>query len=140
MNLVQLLQQRQILTTAPTRPRLHLEPGPLPSSEAARYKSYIGTDDTIKAKPSTEISAHRGTPLPSSAPTPTNHAFPRRPERTGSKRQYNEDSYQGYSEGYGDDFAADSTGGEDNARGNFKRRKTQFEQTAHSVEVGGARR
>ncbi|KAF9695981.1 hypothetical protein EKO04_005820 [Ascochyta lentis] len=115
-------------------------PGSLPPSDASRYKAYIGTDDTIRAKPVAETPAHRGTPLPSSAATPSSHALPRRPERPGSKRQYNEDSYQGYSEGYGDDFAADSTGGEDNARGNFKRRKTQFERPAHSVEVGGARR
>jgi hypothetical protein len=115
-------------------------PGSLPPSDAAKYKTYIGTDDAVKAKPIADASAHRATPLSSSAPTPSSHALPRRPERSGSKRQYNEDSYQGYSEGYGDDFAADSTGGEDNARGSFKRRKTQFERTAHSVEVGGARR
>ncbi|KAJ4359045.1 hypothetical protein N0V95_002507 [Ascochyta clinopodiicola] len=115
-------------------------PGSLPPSDASKYKAYIGTDDTIRAKPVSEAPPHRGMPFPSSAPTPSSHPLPRRPERSGSKRQYNEDSYQGYSEGYGDDFAADSTGGEDNARGNFKRRKTQFERAAHSVEVGGARR
>ena len=115
-------------------------PGPLPPSDASKYKAYIGTDDIIRTKPVADAAAHRGSPLPSSAPTPSSHTLLRRPERSGSKRQYNEDSYQGYSEGYGDDFAADSTGGEDNTRGNFKRRKTQFERTAHSVEVGGARR
>lgn len=114
--------------------------GSLGPTENAKFKAYIGTDDTVKAKPTADLPAHRGAPFPSSAPTPNSHPLPRRPERPGSKRQYNEDSYQGYSEGYGDDFAADSTGGEDNARGNFKRRKTQFERTAHSVEVGGARR
>ncbi|KAF2632216.1 Rox3-domain-containing protein [Macroventuria anomochaeta] len=112
-------------------------PGALPPSDASKYKAYIGTDDTLRAKPAADTQAR--TPLPSSAPTPNSHALPRRPERSGSKRQYNEDSYQGYSEGYGDDFATDSTG-EDGARGSFKRRKTQFERTAHSVEVGGARR
>lgn len=111
-------------------------PGALPPSETSKYKAYIGTDDTLRAKPA-EPQAR--TPAPSSAPTPNAHALPRRPERSGSKRQYNEDSYQGYSEGYGDDFATDSTG-EDGARGSFKRRKTQFERTAHSVEVGGVRR
>ncbi|KAL1604425.1 hypothetical protein SLS59_003617 [Nothophoma quercina] len=111
--------------------------GALPPSDASKYKAYIGTDDTLRAKPAADTQAR--TPIPSSAPTPNTHALPRRPERSGSKRQYNEDSYQGYSEGYGDDFATDSTG-EDGARGSFKRRKTQFERTAHSVEVGGARR
>ncbi|KAJ4408827.1 hypothetical protein N0V91_003083 [Didymella pomorum] len=112
-------------------------PGALPPSDASKLKAYIGTDDNIRTKPAADTQAR--TPLPSSAPTPSSHALPRRPERQGSKRQYNEDSYQGYSEGYGDDFATDSTG-EDGARGSFKRRKTQFERTAHSVEVGGARR
>ncbi|KAF3000111.1 hypothetical protein E8E13_003910 [Curvularia kusanoi] len=112
-------------------------PGPLPSSDASKIKAYIGTDDSLRPKPATETQVR--TPAPSSAPTPNAHALPRRPERSGSKRQYNEDSYQGYSEGYGDDFGTDSTG-EDGARGGYKRRKTQFERTVHSVEVGGVRR
>jgi hypothetical protein len=112
-------------------------PGALPPSDASKYKAYIGTDDNLRPKAAAEAQVR--TPLPSSAPTPNAHALPRRPERSGSKRQYNEDSYQGYSEGYGDDFATDSTG-EDGSRGGFKRRKTQFERTVHSVEVGGVRR
>ena len=112
-------------------------PGALPPSDASKYKAYIGTDDNLR--PKTAAEAQVRTPLPSSAPTPNAHSLPRRPERSGSKRQYNEDSYQGYSEGYGDDFATDSTG-EDGSRGGFKRRKTQFERTVHSVEVGGVRR
>jgi hypothetical protein len=117
-------------------------PGQLPSSDATRYRAYIGTDDAVKAKPGVDVPPHRTTPLTSAAPTPSNSAAARgvRPERQGSKRHYTDAAFQGYGEGYGDDYGADSTGGEDNAQGNLKRRKLQFERTSHSVEVGGARR
>tara|TARA_R110002003_G_scaffold1577_2_gene23223 strand:- start:6398 stop:7255 length:858 start_codon:yes stop_codon:yes gene_type:complete len=120
-----------------------MAPGPLPTTDANRYRTYIGTDDIIKAKPQ-DGPPHRPAPHPSNAPTPGNPAAGRgvsRPERSGSKRHYTDAAFQGYGEGYNDDFGADSTGGEDNAQGNMaKRRKLQFERTAHSVEVGGARR
>lgn len=118
-----------------------MAPGTLPSGDANRYKTYIGTDDAIRPKPQ-DGPAHRATPMASAAPTPGNSAANRgasRPERPGAKRQYTDAAFQGYGEGYGDDFGADSTGGEDNAGGN-KRRKIQFENTSRSVEVGGARR
>jgi hypothetical protein len=117
-------------------------PGPLPNADAAKYKAYLGTDDTVKPK-AQEAPAQRMTPFTSSAPTPTNHAASRgltRPERSGSKRAYTDAAFQGYGEGFGDEYA-DSTGGEDTPGGMAnKRRKLQFERTPHSVEVGGARR
>ncbi|KAI4660626.1 uncharacterized protein J4E78_005330 [Alternaria triticimaculans] len=117
-------------------------PGPLPNAEAAKYKAYLGTDDAVKPKPQ-EIPPQRATPFTSSAPTPTNHMNRGavRPERSSSKRGYTDAAFQGYGEGFGDDYA-DSTGGEDTPGGNManKRRKLQFERTSHSVEVGGARR
>lgn len=119
-----------------------MAPGPLPTTDAAKYRAYIGTDDTVKPKPQ-DGPAQRTTPFASSAPTPSSvaaHRGPSRPERTGSKRHYTDAAFQGYGEGYGDEYA-DSTGGEDNTQGNMaKRRKLQFERTSHSVEVGGARR
>ncbi|KAF1830612.1 Rox3-domain-containing protein [Decorospora gaudefroyi] len=120
-----------------------IAPGPLPSADAAKYKAYLGTDDTVKPKPQ-DAPPQRTTPFTSSAPTPTNHVASRglaRPERSGSKRAYTDAAFQGYGEGFGDDYA-DSTGGEDTPGGNManKRRKLQFERTPHSVEVGGARR
>ncbi|KAH8731159.1 Rox3 mediator complex subunit-domain-containing protein [Phaeosphaeriaceae sp. PMI808] len=118
-------------------------PGPLPPSDTNRYRTYIGTDDVVKPKPQ-DGPPHRPTPHTSAAPTPGNSAVGRgatRPERSGSKRHYTDAAFQGYGEGYNDDFGADSTGGEDNTQGNMaKRRKLQFERTSHSVEVGGARR
>ncbi|KAH4897791.1 hypothetical protein HBH74_189940 [Parastagonospora nodorum] len=120
-----------------------IAPGPLPAADTTRYRTYIGTDDAVKPKPQ-DGPPHRPTPYTSAAPTPGNSASGRgvsRPERQGSKRHYTDAAFQGYGEGYNDDFGADSTGGEDNAQGNMaKRRKLQFERTSHSVEVGGARR
>jgi hypothetical protein len=119
-----------------------MAPGTLPSSEANRYRTYIGTDDVVKPK-AQDGPPHRPTPHTSAAPTPGNSFAARgasRPERSGSKRQYTDAAFQGYAESY-DEFGADSTGGEDNAQGNMaKRRKLQFERPPHSVEVGGARR
>lgn len=117
--------------------------GTLPTADANRYRTYIGTDDVVKPK-AQDGPPHRPSPHPSATPTPGNSAVGRgvtRPERSGSKRHYTDAAFQGYGEGYNDDFGADSTGGEDNAQGNMaKRRKLQFERTSHSVEVGGARR
>jgi hypothetical protein len=117
--------------------------GQLPTADATRYRTYIGTDDVVKPK-TQDGPPQRPTPHTSAAPTPGNAGVGRgvvRPERSGSKRHYTDAAFQGYGEGYNDDFGADSTGGEDNTQGNMaKRRKLQFERTSHSVEVGGARR
>lgn len=116
-----------------------MAPGPLPNAEAAKYRAYIGTDDTVKPKPQ-DGPPQRSTPLTSSAPTPTSGPQNRglhRPERVGSKRHYTDAAFQGYGEGYND---ADSTGGEDNPQGNMAKRRKLFERTSHSVEVGGTRR
>jgi hypothetical protein len=120
-----------------------MAPGALPTADSARYRTYIGTDDVVKPK-AQDGPSHRTTPLTSAAPTPGHLAGHRgavRPERAGSKRHYTDAAFQGYGEGYGDEFGADSTGGEDNTQGNMaKRRKLQFERAPHSVEVGGVRR
>lgn len=114
-----------------------MAPGPLPTAEAAKYRAYIGTDETAKPKPQ-DGPAQRTTPFASSAPTPTLRGGGiHRPERVGSKRHYTDAAFQGYGEGYGD---ADSTGGEDNPQGNIAKRRKLFERTSHSVEVGGTRR
>lgn len=116
-------------------------PGGLSPPEVMKYRQYIGADDTAKPKPNLEPAPHRTTPSASGTPnTHTPISRISRPERTGSKRQYTDGSYQGYGEGFADDFA-DSTGGEDNAQGNFaKRRKMGLEQRSRQVEVGGVRR
>ncbi|KAF1956129.1 Rox3-domain-containing protein [Byssothecium circinans] len=114
-------------------------PGELPHAENAKYRQYLGTDEAVKSKPTPAAVPQRIAPSGSGTPnahTPASRVV--RPERTGSKRQYTDVSYQGYGEGYTDDYA-ESTGGEDNAQGS-KRRKLAFEQRSRPVEVGGSRR
>lgn len=117
-------------------------PGPLPHSDTVKYRAYLGTEDTVKPKAGPEGALNR---VMSAAATPNPHtpsAAPRiaRPERAGSKRQYTDVSFQGYGEGFADDYA-ESTGGEDNAQGGIaKKRRLGFERTSHQVEVGGVRR
>lgn len=117
-----------------------MAPGPLPPADSAKYRAYLGTDEGVKPK---DGPPHR--PLPSASATPIPHTpsaqpRPSRPERAGSKRQYTDVSFQGYGEGFADDYA-ESTGGEDNAQGGIaKKRRLGFERTSHQVEVGGVRR
>jgi len=118
-----------------------MAPGPLPASENAKFRGYLGTDETVKSKAAPEGAPHRVAASASATPNP--HAPSAgsrlsRPERTGAKRQYTDASFHGYGEGFTDDYA-ESTGGEDNG-GMAKRRKLGFERTSHQVEVGGARR
>jgi hypothetical protein len=120
-----------------------MDKGPLPAADANKYRAYLGTDETAKAKAPTEGAPHRG--VSSAAATPNPHASSAasrlaRPERSGSKRQYTDASFHGYGEGFNDDYA-ESTGGEDNGGMAAKRRKlAAFERTSHQVEVGGVRR
>ncbi|KAF2691263.1 Rox3-domain-containing protein [Lentithecium fluviatile CBS 122367] len=120
-----------------------MSPGSLPAPDTTKYRAYLGTDEPVKAKAGPEVAPHRI--IPSAAATPNPHTpagGPRasRPERAGSKRQYTDHSFQGYGEGFVDDYA-ESTGGEDNAQGSMaKKRRLAFERTSHQVEVGGVRR
>ncbi|KAF1968615.1 Rox3-domain-containing protein [Bimuria novae-zelandiae CBS 107.79] len=120
-----------------------MDKGPLPTAEANKYRSYLGTDETVKPKAPGEGAPPRGMPSAATTPNPqASSAASRlaRPERTGSKRQYTDASFHGYGEGFTDDYA-ESTGGEDNNGMAAKRRKlAAFERTSHQVEVGGARR
>lgn len=116
-----------------------MAPGPLPGAEAQKFRAYLGTDEAVKPKP--DINQVRS--MSHAAPTPTagNAALtPRlsRPERSGSKRSYGDDSFQGYGEGIDPDFG-DGTGGDDGSSMS-KKRKLGFEGTSRSVEVGGVRR
>lgn len=118
-------------------------PGQLPGPDTAKYRAYLATDDVVKPKAGPDVAPHRivtsaaATP---SAHTPAGGPQASRPARAGSKRQYTDVSFQGYGEGFVDDYA-ESTGGEDNAQGNMaKKRRLAFERTSHQVEVGGVRR
>ncbi|KAL1599630.1 hypothetical protein SLS60_007433 [Paraconiothyrium brasiliense] len=120
-----------------------MDKGPLPAVDANKYRSYLGTDESVKPKAPTESAPPRGVQSANATPNPhASSAASRltRPERAGSKRQYTDASFHGYGEGFTDDYA-ESTGGEDNGNMAAKRRKlAAFERTSHQVEVGGARR
>lgn len=117
-----------------------MAPGPLPPHEASKFKAYMATDETVKAKGPDSMAERSAATTPNPANSSAASRISR-PERAGSKRQYNDSSFQGYGEGFTDDFGADSTGGEDNPQGNLaKKRRLAFERTSHQVEVGGVRR
>ncbi|KAF2706859.1 mediator complex, subunit MED19 [Pleomassaria siparia CBS 279.74] len=117
--------------------------GPLPAAEMSKFKNYIGTDDSSKAKGPVEIVSKQPMPQRATTPLSANSSAAQkqyRPERHGAKRSYDESSFRGYGDGFADDNFADSTGGEDNGQGGMKKRRLAFERSSHSVEVGGARR
>ncbi|KAF2460985.1 mediator complex, subunit Med19 [Lineolata rhizophorae] len=120
---------------------VQMAPGRLPDSEQAKWRAVVGTDDSSKAKATsgqqaTAQNANKklGKPAatasnrPSAAPSPA-PAKALRPERTGTKRRYDESSFKGYGEGYADDDPlGESTGAEDEPRGAGgakKKRKTK---------------
>ncbi|KAF2018991.1 Rox3-domain-containing protein [Aaosphaeria arxii CBS 175.79] len=116
-----------------------MAPGLLPAAETQKYRQYLGTDEVSKGKadgpPNRIPHPSSGTPNPS---IPTTAPRVSRPERAGSKRNYTDDSFQGYSEGFAD-YPAESNG--EDELGNAKRRKIAFDgPSSRSVEVGGARR
>ncbi|KAF2267019.1 Rox3-domain-containing protein [Lojkania enalia] len=119
-----------------------MAPGPLPQAESQRYRAYLGTDEASKSKAGVEVlNPVRSVPTPTSTGSLSQGSRVARPERTGSKRSYNESSFAGYGEGFTDDYTGNSTGGEDDSQGGMsKKRRLGFERTSHQVEVGGVRR
>lgn len=110
---------------------VQMAPGKLRTDAENRWRGVIAADDTTKPKPGPEVAIKK--PMqnaiaqaqlpgrPSAAPSPA--LKPMRPERTGTKRRYNDASFKGYGEGYADDDIADSTAGEDDGRGNALKKK-----------------
>ncbi|KAF2869863.1 Rox3 mediator complex subunit-domain-containing protein [Massariosphaeria phaeospora] len=119
-------------------------PGSLPSADTQKYRAYLATEEAVKAKSSVDGLHRAMTPITPATSIPGNSTAASRgprPGRAGAKRQYTDVSFQGYGEGFTDDYGADSTGGEDNTQGGIaKKRRLAFERTSHQVEVGGARR
>ena len=98
---------------------LQMGPGKLPAVEDAKWKNIIATEEAPKPKPAVEAKKPQLAGRTSAAPSPL--VKPARPERTGTKRRYNDSSYEGY-EGY-DDAAAESTGGEEERWGGGAKKK-----------------
>jgi hypothetical protein len=98
------------------------------------WRSLIGTDDNSRGdkpdgakngiKPHGSAQSPPGSAKPSGASTPNMGPKGHRPERTGTKRRYNDGSFEGYGEGFGDDDLGDSADdGVRNGLGKKKRRK-----------------
>lgn len=98
---------------------LNMLPGKLPSAEREKWEDFVNLDDAAKAKTSTTAgqkkpqqaaSAKLGIPAlprrPSIALSPADRIA--RPERTGKKRRYDDNSFEGYGDGFVDD--ADRSG------------------------------
>jgi hypothetical protein len=105
---------------------LQMAPGRLPADRAEKWKTIVAPDDSIKPKVTADLPGNRSLqPAPagrhSAAMSPAARAS--RPERSGVKRRYNETSFVGYGEGYGDDDIGDSTGGEDDGRSGLSKKK-----------------
>lgn len=132
---------------------LSMAPGPLPAADKQHFRSYLATDDSAKAKAGAEVPGKRplqpnSTARNSAAPSPAMRAS--RPERQGAKRRYNDMSFSGYGEGFGDEDVADSTAGEEDGRNGFPKKKRRkdvtagspfgLERSGHQVGMVGARR
>ncbi|KAK8168718.1 Rox3 mediator complex subunit-domain-containing protein [Phyllosticta citrichinensis] len=127
---------------------LKMTPGKLPPSEETKWKSRIGTDETSLKRPGGELLDNaakkarigqgsmqgRNSATSSPALRPSGAAKPSvlRPDRLGKKRSYVESSFKGYGEGFADDDLADSTGAEDDGRGNANKKKRRKDFNAGS--------
>ncbi|KAF2189753.1 Rox3-domain-containing protein [Zopfia rhizophila CBS 207.26] len=102
---------------------LPMAPGPLPTVDTQQFKTYLATDDGSKSKAGAEKKGLQPSSTAQSSAVPSPAPKPPRPERTGTKRRYNDSSFVGYSEGYADDDIAESTGGEDDGRNSFRKKR-----------------
>ena len=105
-------------TLAKLEKAMHMQPGPLPDNSkweeifGFEKTKPIGTAFDKKGKASTsatqiseQVNGHRAVAAAGAESEET------RPKRAGKKRRYNDDSFEGYAEGFVDD-AEDAVGGE----------------------------
>ncbi|EON61353.1 hypothetical protein W97_00567 [Coniosporium apollinis CBS 100218] len=106
---------------------LQMGSGKLPPSEDAKWKGIIAQEEAPKPKPLVDAKKGAvGQVGGRASPAPSPLIKPSRPERTGTKRRYDDASYEGY-EGYGDDAATESAGGEDERWGGGAKKKRRKE-------------
>jgi len=98
-----------------------MAPGKLADRDSEKWKKLIGTDEVPKGKVVPEA-MKKGAALfqsqptyPSTAPSPRMGATGARPARAGAKRRYNDSSFRGYAEGFGDEDLTNIS--EDDSRG-----------------------
>lgn len=112
---------------------LQMNPGRLPSDEHDKWKNLLSLEDNAKTTPSLAPSKNpaqqamlksQSSTMRASAPASPRMTHGARPDRPNKKRRYDENSYHGYNDGYGDDDGY-STGGLDDKRSSAskKRRK-----------------
>lgn len=110
-----------------------LSNGPLPDTERNKWRSLLDMepaapktrpqDSNMAARPPTK--GHAGRP-------PLDE--PLRPRRRGTKRNYNDDAFEGYNEGYADDHDDDPSADDDDRRSSIstgsrkRRRKVRFSE------------
>lgn len=93
---------------------LKMVPAKLPNGLQEKWEDFVNLDDSAKPKPtpsvapkkpslstSTRPGAMPDSQRPSNGPSPT--AESARPRRSGKKRRYDDDSFEGYGEGFVDD-------------------------------------
>jgi Rox3 mediator complex subunit len=106
-------------------------PGKLPDKEAEKWKAILATDEAPIAKPGATAkfpTAQRpGITQTNQTPNASGQNFnaPPRPARTTSKRSYQDSSFAGYGEGFGDDEDLSDDDGRKSASGARKRRKKE---------------
>jgi hypothetical protein len=103
------------------RKAVSFTPGKLPAAEASKWENLLGFDDNVPVKAVPKEAQTR----PTSTATTTTATTPNplnRPNRLSSKRSYQDTSFSGYNETFGEDEeATDEDGGL--SAGSRKRRK-----------------
>ncbi|TKA69533.1 hypothetical protein B0A49_07067 [Cryomyces minteri] len=113
---------------------VRMAPGRLPPEESNKWKNVLGLDEGVLAKPIQALTKKttqqpgqevgQAQPVTRVAATASPRTEPTRPARQGTKRRYDESSYQGYAEGYNDDNDRSSPmNGEDTMRPNAAKKK-----------------
>ncbi|KAF2401105.1 Rox3-domain-containing protein [Trichodelitschia bisporula] len=131
---------------------MEMDRGPLPAQEMEKWRRIVGSDDVVKkavsVAPEPVRKALTGR-VGSSVPSPGLKAVrPDRPERTGTKRRYDDSSFKGYGEGYADDdLEGDDDGGVGGVRKKQRRKDYpvgtplgQNQQYNVGLMAGGSRR
>jgi hypothetical protein len=112
---------------------LQIVPGKIPKSQESRFRTMVG-DIVDKSKPAIGTAPRPQGAMPPKALNSSTSAVPspalraHRPERTGSKRSYDDVSFKGYGEGFPDD--GESTGAEGDRSGiNAKKKRRKVLST-----------
>jgi hypothetical protein len=119
---------------------VQMAPGKLPEADAEKWKGLIGTEEPapqVKVMTAVDASQKPG-PLPSltaaaasmrSASSPAASKLAR-PERTGTKRRYNDSSFKGYGDGFLDDEDVSDEDARSTTSGGIKKKRRKVSTTS----------